>query len=194
MGMIVLKRKGENAMKNFIDSVVQDMVSNIKIISVLFVTWIILFEKINLFVIVTGLIMSVVSILLTDMYLMPGNYTDEYMFGLRSMIHYFSILVIEIFFAGIGVIPKIILGDSDVAFVTCETKLTDKFLINILANSITLTPGTVTVKKSGSTLRVLTLDTPNIARGEDPRQVLPLKLEHVLLKYEKTVQRRGEKI
>jgi len=66
MGMIVLKRKGENAMKNFIDSVVQDMVSNIKIISVLFVTWIILFEKINLFVIVTGLIMSVVSILLRN--------------------------------------------------------------------------------------------------------------------------------
>lgn len=181
-------------MKKIMSKAIKEIASNIKIMSVLFVTWIILFEEVNIFVIVTGLIMSVVAILLTDMYLMQGNYNDEYMFGLRSMMHYFGILVIEIFVAGIGVIPKIILGGNDVSYVTCETKLTDEFLINILANSITLTPGTVTVKKSGSTLRVLTLDTPDIARGEDPRQVLPLKLEQVLLKYEAKVQKRGENV
>lgn len=169
-------------LKNAFQVVKEEVKSNYEIMILLFLMWIILFEEINLFVLITGLILPVVVILFTDKFLLQDNYDDQYMIGLWQIVKYGFALIKEIFIAGIGVIPNIISGESDVAIVTCETKLTDEFLIDILANSITLTPGTVTIEKKGSTLRILALDSDGLE--EDPREALPLSLEDMLLEFE----------
>lgn len=169
-------------MKNFISFVGKEIFSNIEVMILLFLTWIVLFEEITPFVIITGILMPILVVVFTDQFLLLGTYDEEYMIGLWSMTKYIVMLVYEIFVAGMGVIPNIISGESDVKYVTCETKLDDDFLIDILANSVTLTPGTVTAEKHGKTLRILALDAPEL--DEDPREALPLRLEAILLKYE----------
>lgn len=182
-------------MKNIISFVRKEISSNIEVLVLLFLTWIVLFEEITPFVLITGIFMSVLVVIFTDQFLLRGTYDEEYMIGLWSMAKYSIMLIYEIFVAGIGVIPNIISGESDVKYVTCETKLDDDFLIDILANSVTLTPGTVTAEKHGKTLRVLALDAPEL--DEDPREALPMRLESILLDYEtkksKKIQKAGKK-
>lgn len=153
---------------------------NINIVIMLFIFWLILFEKITVATVIVGIIASIASILFTDLFLLKGIYDREYMIGLWPMTKYMFILVYEIYMAGIGVIPNILSGKSNTGYVTCQTLLEDDFLIDILANSVTLTPGTVTVDKQGQTLRILALDLPE----DDPREALPLNLEKVLLEFE----------
>lgn len=176
-------------MKNIISFVGKEIASNIEVMILLFLTWIVLFEEITLFVIITGILMPVLVVIFTDQFLLRGTYDEEYMIGLWSMTKYIVMLIYEIFVAGIEVIPTIISGKSDVSYVTCETKLDNDFLIDILANSVTLTPGTVTAEKKGKTLRILALDAPNL--DEDPREALPLRLEAILLNYEENNNKKN---
>lgn len=170
-------------MKNFFSNIK----NNLNVLLLLAVMWVILFEEVTPFVIITALIMPVCVLVLTDNFLLideESTYKTDYMIGVLPLIKYFFFLFYEIYAAGIGVIPNILKGESNTAYVSCETKLTDEFLIDILANSVTLTPGTVTVQKSGQHLKILALDTPDVAGGEDPREALPLRLEAILLEFE----------
>ena len=49
-------------------------------------------------------------------------------------------------------------GKINPGVVDIKTNLKDDYSISILANSITLTPGTVTIDKNGNKLKVLWLD------------------------------------
>lgn len=172
-------------MRTYIKNMWEDLVQNKEVIIVLAVVWVVLFEQLSLVTFLVGLLMAVIVVLFTDRFLLKGNYEHSYMIGLFTLLKYALRLLYEILMAGIDVIPNIITGKADVQIINCETKLTDELLIDILANSITLTPGTVTVEKSGSHLRVLALNAP--ARDEDARDVIPLKLEDILLRYENKI-------
>lgn len=170
-------------MKTYLNVVWEDIVENKEVIVLLSLVWLILFEDITAFIVLSGILMSILVVLFTDRFLLKGNYEHSYMISLGTLAKYTVLLVYEIYLAGMDVIPNILTGKADVQIITCETKLKDELNIDILANSITLTPGTVTVEKKGTTLQVLALNAP--AEGEDPRSVIPESLENVLLKYEK---------
>jgi multisubunit Na+/H+ antiporter MnhE subunit len=163
----------------------QDVLDNKEVILLLTVIWVILYEHFSLFILISGLLISILVVLFTDQFLLKGNYEYSYVIGYGTLIRYISRLIVEIYRAGIGVIPTIIKGDADVEMVRVETKLTDELLIDILANSITLTPGTVSVEKLGNQLLILNLNAqgPN----EERRELLPLRLEKILLDYEAQV-------
>jgi len=163
----------------------EDLIENKEVIIILSIVWVVLFEQFSVLTFLVGLLMAILVVLFTDRFLLKGNYEHSYMIGLGTLIKYGFRLLYEIIVAGIVVIPNIITGKADVQIINCETKLTDELLIDILANSITLTPGTVTVEKSGSHLRVLALNAP--AKDEDAREVIPLYLEGMLLRYEEKI-------
>ncbi|OJF94039.1 Na+/H+ antiporter subunit E [Alkalibacterium sp. 20] len=173
-------------MKTYIKNMWKDLVDNKEVIIVLSIVWVVLFEQFSIPTFLVGLLMAVLVVLFTDRFLLKGNYEHSYMIGLGTLTKYGLRLLLEILVAGIDVIPNIITGKADVQIISCETKLTDELLIDILANSITLTPGTVTVEKKGSKLRVLALNAPG--EDEDPRAVIPLKLEGILLRYEEKIE------
>lgn len=172
-------------MKTYIQNFWEVILENKEIIFVLTVVWLILFEKINLLIFISAIIVSILVVIFTDRFLLKGNYEHSYMIGVGTLLRYATRLIYEIYLAGIDVIPTIITGQADVQIIETKTKLTDELLIDTLANSITLTPGTVTTDKRGSTLLILALNAP--PKGTDTRELIPLQLEKILLEYEKTL-------
>lgn len=169
-------------MKKLLTFLKNELIYNFATYLLLLIVWIILFEEISFYVIGTGLFFSALVLWFTDYFLLEDNYHESYHIGIWSMTKYFAFLIVEIYQAGLGVIPNILRGNGDVGYVTCQTKLKDAYLINILANSVTLTPGTVTVHKEEQTLEILAIEVPGPEK--DPREVLPLHLESLLLDIE----------
>lgn len=166
----------------------KEVSGNIELAVLLLAMWFILFEEFNWLVLLSGIIVTILVIIFTDRFLLRGNYERSYIIGLGTLAKYGVLLVIEIFKAGFGVIPTILTGDADVQTVTYHTPLEDELLIDILANSITLTPGTVTIDKKGKKLLIL-----SISGVETTREAIPTVLEDVLLDYEThTTKKRGE--
>lgn len=83
---------------------------------------------------------------------------------LPSVIAYFLRLFIEIFKANIGVLKIIVNGKTDPYIRTIQTPLKTRMARVLLANSITLTPGTVTIQLDGDKLTVHCL-TREMAEG-----------------------------
>ena len=163
----------------------KDILDNKEIIILLTIIWIVLFEYFTPFIFASGLLIAVLVVLFTDRFLLKGNYEHSYVIGFGTLIRYSIRLIVEIYLAGVAVIPTIIKGDADVEIVRVETKLRDELLIDILANSITLTPGTVSVDKIGKQLLILNLNAQ--ASDEDRRELIPLRLEKILIEYENKI-------
>lgn len=163
----------------------KDILDNKEIIILLTIIWIVLFEYFTPFIFASGLLIAVLVVLFTDRFLLKGNYEHSYVIGFGTLIRYSIRLIVEIYLAGVAVIPTIIKGDADVEIVRVETKLRDELLIDILANSITLTPGTVSVDKIGRQLLILNLNAQ--APDEDRRELIPLRLEKILIEYENKI-------
>lgn len=150
--------------------------------SLLFVLWIVLFERLDGFVVWTGIFASISVVLFTNRYLLRGKYPDYYSVSFSFILRYGAVLLKEIFFSGFSVLPKIFSRNVDAEIVLYTTKLTNPLLVNVLANSITLTPGTVTVEKNKSQLKILTF-----ANAEKTAEdIIPSNLERLLLEYEQT--------
>lgn len=163
----------------------KDILDNKEIIILLTIIWIVLFEYFTPLIFASGLLIAVLVVLFTDRFLLKGNYEHSYVIGFGTLIRYSIRLIVEIYLAGVAVIPTIIKGDADVEIVRVETKLRDELLIDILANSITLTPGTVSVDKIGKQLLILNLNAQ--APDEDRRELIPLRLEKILIEYENKI-------
>ncbi|MDN6385864.1 MAG: Na+/H+ antiporter subunit E, partial [Alkalibacterium sp.] len=167
----------------------QGLLKNMGIILLLSIIWVILVEQFSVPTFFMGLVVSIIVVFFTNRFLLNDDYQRAYMLGPLTFLEYGLRLFKGIWFSGFSVIPHILSGEADVQIITCETKLKDELLITILANSITLTPGTVTVDKKGSRLQVLALNPP--ADDDDARDVIPYKLEKVLLRYENRIKERS---
>lgn len=173
-------------MKYYIQIVWEDILDNKEVIVLLSLIWLLLFEQFSLLTLLSAILVSILVVLFTDRFLLRGNYEHSYVIGFGTSLKYIFRLMVEIYLAGIDVIPTIIKGDADVEIVQAETNLTDELLIDLLANSITLTPGTVTVEKKGSKLLVLNLNA--LSKDEDERTVIPQKIEKIFLDYEDKIE------
>lgn len=168
---------------------IKEVIQNKEIVIILTFIWIILFESFSILTISAGLLVSSIIILFTDQFLLKGNYEFDYLIGLGTLIHFILQLILEIFIAGMRVIPNILKGQGEAQIITCETILKEELLIDLLANAITLTPGTVTIDKKGSSLKILVLNPPE--KDEDLRSIIPLEIEKILMKYEEKASRKN---
>ncbi|MCK8059657.1 MULTISPECIES: Na+/H+ antiporter subunit E [unclassified Fusibacter] len=122
------------------------------------VVWIILYARADLIIILSGALVGVFSLWITEKYLIGSSYYHHYPINLFKLISYFAYLLIEIYASGIHTIKLIITGAVNPKVIKITTELDDDYSISILANSITLTPGTVTIDKNGKELTVLWLN------------------------------------
>lgn len=109
---------------------------------------------------------------------MKKTFYESYAFSLPKMILYFFVLIIEIYKSGFNIIGKIISGQINPQIVDIKTDLHEDYKRCILANSITLTPGTVTIDLYKDSLKVLWLD----AKTKNP-VVAGHMIKHTLEKY-----------
>ena len=121
----------------------------------LFVFWIVLNARLDADVLITGgvsaLLIWLFAIRFTGWSLKKEK---QAMILLPDVFAYFISLFIEIFKANIGVLKVIVNGKTDPYLRTIQTPLKTKLARVLLANSITLTPGTVTVELDGDKLTV----------------------------------------
>ncbi len=104
----------------------------------------------------TGTLLGAISMFVCVLFF-PKNFLSRYHVKWLPLLWYFACLVIIVIFSGI---KSLILGfskDAQPLLVTYKSSLESDMLITLLANSITLTPGTTTIDKNGSTLRVMKL-------------------------------------
>lgn len=132
-----------------------------KIISYFYLTlfftgiWIILSESVALTDLLTGVFFSILAILFTNYALLETDYLASY--GVKSSVlfQYALYLFLQIYSSGLSAILKIIKGDDAVKIIDYKTCILDDLGISLLANAITLTPGTVTINKEGRHLKIL---------------------------------------
>ena len=147
-----------NFMNNFID-IFKNIFKNIfnrnsVYLVVLFTAiWVILTENTSALSIAAGFAIGCACIYCCHRFLSMDRIDDVHIGRLMLYIFY---LIGQMYLAGFAAIKLIIMGaKTDV--VTVRTDISSRFLRVLLANSITLTPGTLTLDLSGDRLTVLWL-------------------------------------
>lgn len=142
--------------------------SFIKWVTILTIIWSILNGKLSLFVVLSGIVCSVLVLRYTDRFLLGSSYHKVHQFKVLNMIKYFFFMIKSIYVSGFQMIGMIITHNINPSMVEIETDLEEDFQRTLLANSITLTPGTITVELNGNKLKVLwinkTTDDPEAIR------------------------------
>ncbi|GAB6089339.1 Na+/H+ antiporter subunit E [Spirochaeta dissipatitropha] len=144
--------------------IIQSIRNNAGLVFLLSVVWMILNESISLHIVLSGPIVAVVVLFFTNRLVLKADYQSFYRIRPFVLFRYCIVLLKEIYVAGFHAMEKIITKKVNINIVGFDTKLTDPFHISLLANSITLTPGTVTMEKSGQHLEVIWID----AHTQDP--------------------------
>ncbi len=136
------------------------------------VVWVILNESLSVFMILGGVIVGIAALYFTNRLVLKDDYHRIYRVRPLILLGYSLVLVKEIYVAGFHAMVKIITRKVNVNIVEFDTQLKDDFHISLLANSITLTPGTVTMEKSGQHLKVIWIDAHTDDSTEAGREIM----------------------
>ncbi len=123
--------------------------------------WIILNENLNMHNFIIGFLISLFVVRFTEKFFLRSCYYDKIAISYRTYIIYPFYLIFKIYTSGFLALYLILTGAIRPKITTITTSLKDGLLISILANSITLTPGTISVDKTDGTICVLYLDRKN---------------------------------
>jgi len=106
----------------------------------------------------TAPVISIFSIRISEIFLLKDSYYDLYYFNIFGIIRYSLYLLLEIYKSGLSIIPHIISGHSNPEIIEIYTDLDSNLQVALISNSITLTPGTITMDVQGQRLKVLWMD------------------------------------
>ncbi len=124
----------------------------------LLVVWLVMNENFSVESIVIGFAV-VTLILFSANLLLDYNYAKTFYLPVLKFLKYIVFMVGQIYLSGIKASYRIITGKIKPGFVKCkiDKKIDSPYIQNIIASSITLTPGTITVDKQEDKLTVLSL-------------------------------------
>ena len=155
---------------------------SIFLILILTLVWVVLSENITPVSLISGLIISIICTLLCRKFL-----PFEPIRGVKihKLLFYPLYLILQIYISGLHAI-KLIVFKSKVEIVEIKTALKQDILRVALANSITLTPGTISLRLRDDKITVLWLrDTKPGAKNENIDDTIKGKMEKKLIKAEK---------
>lgn len=131
--------------------------------------WCILRETFSPVTVLTGFTLGMAAVLSSRFFLLPK--TPEAVSSERipvtSLLFPFCLLV-SIFKNGFQIIRLYFRGNTHINLIKFKTGFSSPFINFLLANSITLTPGTVTLDMESDELTVLSIDCP---RDADPEML-----------------------
>lgn len=134
---------------------------------IFFLLWIVLNGRLTLEIVLLGLLLSVLFSAFVSRFM--GRSLREELKWIRrwpAMLRYFFVLVCEIVKSNIAVMRLILSPRTEVEpqLVSVTTRLKTEEACTLLANSITLTPGTITVRIQEDYLQIHCLDN-SLAEG-----------------------------
>lgn len=118
--------------------------------------YVILTERLSLENILIGFGISVAALVITHKVLLTTRYTDSYTIS-RYYIIYIGYLFFIILKSALVSLAYIFTRNIGINLIEYTTSLKDENLKSMLANAITLTPGTVTADVKGDTIEVMKL-------------------------------------
>ena len=131
--------------------------------------WCILRESFSLVTVLTGLALGLAAVLSSRFFLLPKTIEaipSQKIPG-KSLLYPFCLLF-SIYASGFKIIRMYFQGHTHIGLVKIKTGFVSPFVNYLLANAITLTPGTVTLDMESDELTVLSIDSP---RQTDPDAV-----------------------
>ncbi len=126
-----------------------------------------------------GVLISAFCIWITEVFILKRSLIDIFPMHLFNLIHYFFVLMYEIFKSALRGVKSLYTGKLDFGFITIKTELKDDYSRTILANSITLLPGTITINKEDDELLVLWME-PSTDDAKEAGDIIKKRLEVVL--------------
>ena len=149
-------------------------------IIVLTLVWITLIEDFSIGTAATGIAISTISVYIYSRFLPFPKIENIIVF--RFIIYLFYLFG-QVFVCGFTAI-KLILTGADVDIVEIKTNVSNGFLRSILANSFTLTPGSVSLELKDDKISLLWLKGKNDSHQDavEAAELLKVKLEKKLLK------------
>lgn len=154
-------------------------INNFAVFSLLWIFWTILAEGYSTDTLLVGMIVSVVITYLNN--LIFNRRINKFSITICiDYLFFFVVLLIEIFKSNINVAKIVLSKDMNLqpAFVKLNTNLHDPLLKTLLANGITLTPGTLTVSVDGQVFTIHTLF------KNESDELVNSKLEKILMRIE----------
>jgi multicomponent Na+:H+ antiporter subunit E len=154
--------------------------------------WLVLIEQVTWIQLLVGLSLGLAAVLVTDRILLIDCYACISRFNPFVLFYFVLYVTGQIYLSGLQMIRQILTGRMQVGLVGIRTDLPDDFAVAVLANAISLTPGTVTVERSGSHLTILWIDCVTT----DPEQagrLIKKQMEQILQRGLLTDPRRGGK-
>lgn len=146
-------------------------------------TWIILSEDFSIVTLVSGIVISIVCLIISTRLLPAQKIKNVKIFRLVFYIFY---LFGQIYLSAFKAL-KLILTGADVDIVNVKTQITNSFLQTILANSITLPPGTISLELNDNVITVLRLKkkTDDSLDAMSAGESIKGRFEKMLLKMQK---------
>lgn len=120
--------------------------------------WVILNENFRLDTLITGGIVSLMVLVVTNK-LIGMDYAEEFYEPPYSMLVYFAKLFVETYKAAFDVVKRIFNGNIHPTFVEYETDLKEDRLVTLLSRTVTVVPGTVVYEQCGDKILVLAAET-----------------------------------
>ncbi len=145
--------------------------SGLGAVILLSLVWIALNEAITVFTVVSAPLIAAAAIYFTNRFVLERDYLRTYRVGSWTLIKYVIYLIGQVYTAGFAAMARIFTGKINLDIVHITSELDNDFHISLLANSITLTPGTVTVDKKGDKLDVLWIDAHTHDAGEAGEEI-----------------------
>jgi len=155
--------------------------NNIFTVTALVLVWVILREDISLASAIMGLVIGIGCVLFFNKFLSFDKMVNV---SFKWLLLYIFYLIGQIYLAGFQVIRLIFVG-AKVDVMHISTEITNKYLRVIIANSITLIPGSVVLDMSENEITLLWLrglDTPDPEDIPDADDIIKGNLEKRLLK------------
>lgn len=134
-----------------------NIITKSKIYITFFMFWILLTLNFETWSIIAGLIISAIVTKISFGILYDEKGLKFKSIRITTIIRYFINLLIEIYKSSFSYLIRIIKKDCEPCIVEVELEVTDPLIISLICNSITLTPGTITVDTEGNKIKVLTL-------------------------------------
>ncbi len=121
-------------------------------------TWAVWNESYTPGTFVQGAVLSTIALLITNRYLLKARYQELFRLSPLTAIRYLLTLIVEIFRSGVHAIHVTLSGRINVGVVDLPTSITNPFHGVLVANAITLTPGTVTIDHSHGNFKVVWIE------------------------------------
>ena len=141
--------------------------------------WCIWNESFALNVIVQGYGFFALSLALTNRYLLKAQYQRVFRISPLMVLRYLGVLVIAIFESGLHAIHVTLTHRIDPRVLDLPTRITNPFHGVLVANAITLTPGTVTIDHGRGRFMVIWISCPT-DRLETASEMIKGHFERVL--------------